>query len=508
LSANSHLGGPLPNRRGSWFISARRTYHDQLMKALGAFKNYIFPNFYDMQVILFYPLGENNLLSFSGLHTGDRMKLQLDKSARSDNPASSGDFDWKNRMTIATFDWKWILSSKIFTHTTFSYSEQPFNYQVFGLNPQWIQFHAKNWDYREDATVLNFNNHKIETGIYLHRSDVTQKLYFNKSYWMLFSGDNKNTSVRISDDSTRIRMDNVKLYNYAGAYLQDQWELIPPIVSVNMGLRGEYFDVSQQMVWSPRLSLSITLDKKSVIKAAWGYYRQFPRDPVQMDANNGNPDLKAQLATHYILGFERQVTTNMMTRLELYYKNFDRLIVKNPAVNFSNTGTGKSYGAEIFLQKRMNGSFDGWISYAYSQSKRRDEPNGIEYYPTQDQRHTVSAVINYHPHPNWDVSLKWLIYSGRPYTPLDSVIYIPQTDSYLPIEGLINSRRLPGYQRLDVRVDYWFKWRRVPCSIYLEALNIYNHKNIYDYIWNEDYTRQSNSYQFPFLPTFGLSVRF
>jgi hypothetical protein len=508
LSANSYIGGPFPNRRGSWFLSARRTYHDKLMKAIGAFKNYIFPNFYDLQLILFYPLGENHLISFSGLQTGDRMKLQFEKSTRADTPADSGDFDWNNQMSIATFDWKWIISPKAFTHTTFSYSEQPFKYRTFGLFPQWIEFHAKNFDFREDATLLNFNNHKIETGLYLHRSDVVQKMFFNKSYWTLFSGDNKNTSVRISDDSIRVRMDNFRSYNYAGAYLQDQLELLPPLLSFNAGLRWEYFDVSEQMVWSPRLSFSVAIDQKSVLKGAWGYYRQFPKDPVQMDANNGNPHLKAQHATHYILGIEREVSENVLTRIELYYKDFHKLIVKNPVTNFSNSGMGKSYGAEIFVQKRVAGKLDGWISYSYSVSKRRDEPQAVEYYPTQDQRHTISAVINYHPALQWDISLKWLIYSGRPYTPLDSVIYLREINSYLPIEGAINSKRLPSYQRLDIRVDYWFKWGKLPFSIYFEVLNAYNHKNIYDYVWNEDYSEQSKSYQFPLLLTFGVSVKF
>lgn len=508
LSTNAHFGGPLINHRGSWFISARRTYHDQLMKAIGAFENYIFPNFYDLQMILFYPLGENHLLSFSGLHTGDRMNLKYDKSIRGDTPAASGDFDWDNQMSIATFDWKWIISPKNFTHTTFSFSKQPFKYRTFGLHPQWIEFDASNWDFREDATFLNINNHKIETGLYLHRSDVGQKMYFNKSYWHLFAGENKNTSVRIADDSSRVVMDNERSYNYAAAYLLDQWELFPPMLSVNTGLRWEYFDVSHQLVWSPRLSFSLTLDEKSVLKGAWGYYRQFPKDPVQMDADNGNPDLKAQQAIHYILGIERQIAYNVLTRFELYYKDLHRLIVKNPFTNYANTGTGWSYGAEIFIQKRVAGYVDGWISYSYSISRRKDEPQAKEYDPMQDQRHTVSAVINIHPHRKWDISLKWLLYSGRPYTPLDSVVYIPASDGYFPIEGAINSERLPSYQRLDIRADYWFKWRTIPFSIYFEVLNIYNHQNIYDYIWDEDYSRRSASYQFPLLPTFGVSVKF
>ncbi|UCE07909.1 MAG: TonB-dependent receptor plug domain-containing protein, partial [bacterium] len=508
LSTNAHIGGPFPHRRGSWFLSARRTYHDKLMKAIGAFENYIFPNFYDLQLILFYPLGENHLISFSGLHTGDRMKLEYDDSIRGDTPADSGDFDWNNQMTIATFDWKWIISPKTFTHTTFSYSEQPFKYKTFGLHPQWIEFYARNWDFREDATLLNINNHKIETGLYLHRSDVVQKMYFNKSYWLLFAGENKNTSLRIADDSMRVVMDNKRLYNYAGIYLQDQWELFPPILSLNVGLRWEYFNVSQQMVWSPRLNFSLSIDDKSVLKGAWGYYRQFPKDPVQMDENNGNPRLKAQHAKHYILGIERQIYRNVLTRIELYYKDFHKLIVKDTITNYSNTGTGKSYGAEIFLQKRVSGKVDGWISYSHSFSKRKDQPQGVEYYPMQDQRHTISAVINLHPHPNWDLSFKWLVYSGRPYTPLDSVIYISETNGYLPIEGSINSQRLPSYQRLDIRVDYWFRWGAIPFSLYFEVLNVYNHKNIYDYIWNKDYSQRDVSYQFPLLPTFGMSVKF
>ena len=136
-----------------------------------------------------------------------------------------------------------------------------------------------------------------------------------------------------------------------------------------------------------------------------------------------------------------------------------------------------------------------------------------EYHPLQDQRHTFSAVINYRLDHRWKLSCRWAIHSGRPYTPV--LGSEPLTDEetgevtgYFPLEGDINSRRLPGYQRLDVRVDRMFRFQGWDLSVYLEVLNLYNHKNVYDYGYTKDYSRRLTTYQFPLLPALGAKVSF
>ena len=106
-----------------------------------------------------------------------------------------------------------------------------------------------------------------------------------------------------------------------------------------------------------------------------------------------------------------------------------------------------------------------------------------------------------------------MAHSGRPYTPamgaealVDSTT--GEVTGYLPIEGAINSKRFPSYQRLDMRLDRVFQFDGWDMNVYLEVLNVYYHRNVYDYSYTKDYSRRITTYQFPLLPSIGIKVKF
>jgi len=89
-----------------------------------------------------------------------------------------------------------------------------------------------------------------------------------------------------------------------------------------------------------------------------------------------------------------------------------------------------------------------------------------------------------------------------PYAPGDTAGY------WEGVPGGKNSERLPGYHRLDLRLDRKFHFKRLAMAGYLEVFNLYAHKNVGGYQWNRDYSREEPYYQLPFLPTAGLSWEF
>jgi hypothetical protein len=249
------------------------------------------------------------------------------------------------------------------------------------------------------------------------------------------------------------------------------------------------------------------------LKFAWGHYYQYSIDPVQMEPPLGSNDLKPKRAIHYILGMEHQLTAGSRVRVEGYIKELSDLFVLGPQMKFTNYGRGSVWGLECFYERAASNRLNGWISYAYSIARRKDQLGTPEYYPQQDQRHTFSAVLNYRFDPSWKLSLKWAVHSGRPYTPVlgaESLVdeQTGETTGYVPLEGEINSRRFPEYQRLDVRLDRFFRFQGWDLSLYAEVLNVYNHGNIYDYSYTRDYSRRITTYQFPLLPAIGAKVSF
>ena len=152
------------------------------------------------------------------------------------------------------------------------------------------------------------------------------------------------------------------------------------------------------------------------------------------------------------------------------------------------------------------------MSYSFGISRRRDDPSQPYYYPQQDQRHTLSLVLNFRPGKRWNLGVKWLLNSGKPYTEVVDVLYLPDSTGkdtlIVPVEGPINGKRFPFYSRVDVRIQRTFFLGNKPLECYLEVINLLNRKNVYDYSYNRDYSKKKAIHQLPILPVLGAKFSF
>jgi hypothetical protein len=509
ISANAILEGQLPGGAGRWVLSARRSYHDKLMQAVGAYKNHVFPHFHDLQLKATCPLKENHILTLDVLSSGDALKIELENpDDRADAMADSGDLAWDNQLNLTSLDWKWLISPESYSHLTIAYSKQPVHSEIMGLESQWFAAKVRNVDLNGDLTVLSLENHEIETGFYARVSDVDMDISSKRDYF-LYSAENSNVAL----DTTLLRTSVNKVFRYVGFYVQDQWTAIPPVLSLGYGFRYEAISTSSSKPLSPRFYLTHRVTENTLLKFSWGHYYQFSKDPVQTEPPLGSSDLKPKRAIHYILGLEHRPADHTKVRLEGYVKELEHLFVFGPQMRFANYGRGDVHGLELFLERRSSGRLEGWFSYSYSVAKRKDLTGTREYHPLQDQRHTASLVLTYRPNNRWRFSAKWMVNSGKPYTPVlgseavvDSVS--GEINGYWPIEGPINSQRFPSYQRLDLRCDRLFQFDGWSLAAYLEVLNLYNHSNVYDYSYTRDYSQRVTTKQFPLLPSLGFKVSF
>ena len=178
------------------------------------------------------------------------------------------------------------------------------------------------------------------------------------------------------------------------------------------------------------------------------------------------------------------------------------------------SGTGKAYGGDIYLRNNIGG-FEGWIGYSLTWTKK--QVNGYnfdkEYYPTYDRRHTITAVEDYHFSRKWRLNFAFKYGSGQPYTEATARYAVQEPNGdiyYLPLDGEKNFYRLPAYHRLDVGAFYTTSWFKKYTEIYLQIINVYNHKNV----WYRNYQTYNNPAtiedvtMIPFLPTVGVTVKF
>jgi hypothetical protein len=142
--------------------------------------------------------------------------------------------------------------------------------------------------------------------------------------------------------------------------------------------------------------------------------------------------------------------------------------------DFLRRGLGRSYGLELLLRKRDQGTFFGWISYTLSRSERL---HGEVWKPYDlDRTHILQLVGGLQLPRNWEIGTRLLLQTGRP--------------SSGPYEKLV---RVDPFWRLDLRIDKRVVYEGMLFDFYVEVLNAG--------VVAEDVGGESLPYVFPY---FGL----
>lgn len=248
--------------------------------------------------------------------------------------------------------------------------------------------------------------------------------------------------------------------------------------------------------------------------------------------NERNPRNGIQYAWHAIGGFELDITKKLKLNVEGYYKYFSQLSNINQnklyedEVQFSQIDdiykldfileNGESIGAD-FLLKYSDERLFLWGVYSLGKSTRWD--GFTTYAPVFDRRHNVNLVGTYlfGKEKDLEISVRWNLGSGLPFTPTigfyesqnfsDGVTtdYTTDNTDYMStILGEFNSERLPYYHRLDLSAKKRFKFKnQTVIELVGSVTNLYNRKNIF-YV---NRVTSKKIYQFPILPSFGLSYK-
>ncbi|TNF46724.1 MAG: TonB-dependent receptor [Bacteroidetes bacterium] len=240
-----------------------------------------------------------------------------------------------------------------------------------------------------------------------------------------------------------------------------------------------------------------------------------------------------QYAWHAIGGFEYDLGKYITVNIEGYYKYFSQLSNINQNKLYEDLAqfayiddvykkdfiieSGESYGVDLLLKYSKERLFL-WGVYSYGYSTRWD--GFIEYFPVFDRRHNINMVGSYifGKKKDLELNIRWNLGSGLPFTPtagfyqgenfsggVTTDITTTNPSDVSTLLGTFNSQRLPAYHRLDVTVKKQFKFKNEDVlEIIASVTNVYDRNNIF-YI-----NRVTNKtiYQFPILPSMGISYKF
>lgn len=255
-----------------------------------------------------------------------------------------------------------------------------------------------------------------------------------------------------------------------------------------------------------------------MLKGGVGRFTQPPL-PGGTDADLGNPDLTYEKSTQYSIGGEWRPLEYLKLDTTFYYRDTTDIVTSTTEFRvddegntrpkiFANEGEGRAMGMEVLLRHYPNNRFFGWVAYTLSQSERKNIVTG-KWQPYQyDQRHILTLVAGYNLPYGIDLSARFRLVSGNPYTPTIGGAFDADSDGYQPIYGEPFSARNPTFKQLDVRLDKKWVFETWILGAYLDVLNITNAENAEGRRYNFDYSEEAPVLGLPIIPTLGLNAKF
>ncbi|TCC99707.1 TonB-dependent receptor [Pedobacter hiemivivus] len=494
ISSRLKAEGPIVKDKGSFMVSARRTYLDAFLKLSpdsSINSNTLY--FYDFNAKANYQIDDKNTLYLSGYFGRDKLGI-----------ADTFGFNWGN--ATVTLRWNHLYSNRLFSNTSLIYSN--YNYVIQNFmeeNDFEVNSSIKDFNLKQDFEYSLSNSHNLKFGVNaIHHtiapgkltasetSSVNQTTYEDRKglelatyisdEWTVNDRMNIVYGLRLSSFSL-MGPGNIKSYNAEGN-----------IIDTKAYKAGEF--VKSYFNLEPRVSASYQLTNSSSLKGAYTRNIQnvhlmsnststSPTDVYIMNSNNVKPEIADQVA----LGYFRNFNDNSYEfSAEVYYKWMQNQIEYRSGTDLRGNGNveadllygdGRAYGLELFFKKRF-GRFNGWVGYTWSRTERQFDAinNGKWFYAKQDRTHDLSLVGIYKASQRWTFSSVFVYNTGNAVTYPSGKYQINDRTVFYYTEK--NGYRTPAYHRLDVAATLEGKpGKRLQSSWSFGIYNLYNRQNAF-----------------------------
>ncbi len=504
--------GPLFTKKGSFMFSVRKSYLNLIR---GAIRLAAVPDYWDFNLKTVYDFNKNNKLTFVGVGGLDKISFEGESSEISDdNPYGKAKGDQKQ--FTAGFNMR-TLFKKGYLQTVVANSTAYTNIENRDLRTDAMKFYYDS--YEGDYNVKSELFYQINSTNNIIFGAGARYIKFN--YDNYFNSDTTSFGYIIPEINVS-RKDN---FYKGSAFAQYTLKLLGNNLIMNAGLRYDYFSgIKEKNAVSPRFGISYSILPTTTVSASSGIYYQSP-EYIWLMSDVKNENLKFMKANHYVVGIEHLFSADLRLSVEGYYKDYKNypvsvlvptyVLISGGTENGPNLllgeavskGFGYSRGIDVSLHKKLTGSgFYGMLNYSLAESKITGLEGGKRP-GSFDYRHNITIIAGYQLANDWLVGLKFRYTTGRPYTPIDaqlSTIAGREVSDFANFNGY----RYKDYNRLDLRVDKKWNFKKLTIVSYIELQNVFNTENVYQYFWNEYKNEQSTIYQWAFLPVGGFSIQF
>ena len=293
---------------------------------LGLFFDWTFPKWSDYQLKFAYEFTENQHLTLNGFGASDHFDFSNFGSEETEGAADFSAY-FKNGFDAEGIHLRSHFTDKLTSHLSLTRSHNFLNIHFSGRSDPEdstanepliysVQVNTPTYMLREDLSYQLTPRLQIEPGFLLALSPA-------KSHTHTTSPENVDFESDADPSWTQKRDEFNWTFRRAEGYLQARADPLP-FLSVALGVRFDYLNLTEELSVQPRGSLSLTLPANSTFRFAYGRYEQSPL-AYQVLKADGNRDLKSSLTQHYVMELEHALSPQTELKFAVYYKDMEKI---------------------------------------------------------------------------------------------------------------------------------------------------------------------------------------
>lgn len=459
------LEGPLGSAtRGSWLVSARKSYLGAVIKRIDPENTFAF-GFHDAQVKIVHDVAPAHQLQVA--FTVGRSRLDQDPEFVGIDEVKDG----VNDVAVAVITWRYLVTPNVILTQRIAADGNASR----NVNRDGVELHrGRRSDimYRADWTYSRSPRLTFEGGGDVRRSKESR---FDQGF--LLSPEFK---LRESYNASAVAASS-----YALARIAKGRATFAP------GVRVDHSTLTGRTSTSPWIETRWPLSASLVARAGGGIYRQEP-EFEEVKGLRGS-DLEAMRSYHADIGVEGPLARAMTWQVSAYNREDrgypwlpdaefrvenGRLVLPSFTTRYENALDGHSRGIELVVQRRSPNGLSGWVAYNLAFTEYRNKGSGEVFDADYDQRHTLNVYGVYRLSDRTSFSARFRAGSNFPVPGYYEARTVPDGPELYYLSNTRNDVRVPVYSRLDIRANRTFSWGATRLTIFAEALNLYARENV------------------------------
>jgi len=410
LGTDLTFEGPFKKGYGGSYLINYRYSTVTIIDELGLIDVGGIPKFQDAAYKVVLPTKKAGIFSFFGLGGLSSFVFEDITPALWDTPGDRSlstditeDYEKRNHLLTTGLNHTISINDNSFIKTTLSYSSEGIEDNVF--ESRIIKTDDGQGGISTDTIdrTLNFKS-KLKKSTYRgalsyrNKINAKNKIEIGTKYSLF---DFTNNHSRLQDDlAARVTLVDFK-ENISTVRNFVSWQhRLNENITIVSGFHNMNVLYNNKSTLEPRLAVRWKLNNTNSVNAGYGSHSNMESIHnyfAKVELEDGsvvepNKDLDLLKAHHFVLGYEKRFTKNLMLKVEAYYQDLYNLPVENndtsyyatineglefKYVDLVNAGTGKNYGVEFTLERFFNNNYYFLINGSLYNSKYKSL-DGIE----------------------------------------------------------------------------------------------------------------------------------